>query len=269
MSLNLLQIFFLAALQGLTEFLPISSSGHLLLPSLLWDWPDQGLVFDVAVHVGSLVAVVWYFRVQLGELISAFGKSVTGGERTRQSTLAWLLLMATVPAGLSGLLLNDWVETYARSLPLIASTSIFFGLLLWSADRLGPREGSLVDLNWKRALLIGMAQVLALIPGTSRSGITMTAALSVNLSRHAAAQFSFLLAIPLIAASGLLKALDFFQAGATAADWLTLLFAALVSAVISWLCIHYFLRLIEKLGFLPFVIYRVLLGMGLWLIYLV
>lgn len=269
MQLDLFQVSFLAALQGLTEFLPISSSGHLLLPTVLWGWPDQGLVFDVAVHIGSLVAVTWYFRMQLAKLTAAWFTSLRTRRQTEHSTLAWLLLMATIPAGLSGLLLNDWVEQYARSLVVIAFTSIFFGLLLYAADRLGRRQLTLEKLDWKMALLIGMSQVLALIPGTSRSGITMTAALAVNLNRHAASQFSFLLAIPIIAASGLLKGLEFIQMGASASDWLTLLYAALIAAIVSWLCIHYFLRLIERIGFAPFVAYRVVLGIILFAVYLV
>ena len=260
MPLDILQITFLAIVQGLTEFLPVSSSGHLLLPAMLWGWPDQGLVFDVAVHLGSLIAVVWYFHRQLLELFTAWCSSLASRRSSEQSTLAWYLLFASVPAGVAGLLLNDWVESYARSMLVLGSTSIVFGLLLLAADRLATRQLTLAQLTWKSALLIGLAQMLALIPGTSRSGVTMTAALALNLNRHAAAQFSFLLAIPIIAASGLFKALDLFAAGATSSDWLTLLYAALVSMIVSFTCIHYFLRLIERIGFLPFVIYR--LGLG-------
>ncbi|MFM1896275.1 MAG: hypothetical protein RLZZ385_1349 [Pseudomonadota bacterium] len=269
MELSFFQISFLAILQGITEFLPISSSGHLLLPGELWGWPDQGLVFDVAVHIGSLLAVVYYFRQALQTLISAWFVSLRGKGHSESSRLAWLLLMATVPAGLSGLLLNDWVESYARSMVVIGCTSILFGALLWWADRSGRRLLGLHQLGWRSALLIGMAQVLALIPGTSRSGITMTAALAVNLSREAAARFSFLLAIPIIAASGLLKTVELVQLGASPDQWITLLYGVLLSALVSFACIHYFLRLIERIGFLPFVLYRMVLGVMLLVLHFV
>lgn len=263
---ELLQLSFLAVIQGLTEFLPISSSAHLLLPSLLLDWPDQGLVFDVAVHVGSLTAVTAYFRRDLMQLSSAWLDSLRGRSSER-SWLAWYLLLATVPAGIAGLLLNDLVERYARSLLVIGTTSILFGLLLAVADLTGRRQLGLAGLTWKKALLIGLAQVLALIPGTSRSGITMTAALAVNLSREAAARFSFLLAIPIITASGLLAAAEFASIGAGVSDWLFLIWGALLSALVSWWCIGYFLRLIERVGFMPFVVYRVVLGLLLFAVY--
>ncbi|MCB1672732.1 MAG: undecaprenyl-diphosphate phosphatase [Gammaproteobacteria bacterium] len=265
--MEFLQITFLAILQGVTEFLPISSSGHLILPAELFGWEDQGLVFDVSVHVGSLFAVLYYFRGHVIELGTAWLRSLTGGQATSQSRLAWLIILATVPAGLAGLLFNDLVEQYGRSILLIAFTSIFFAGLLYLADRRIGSNRDLSDLNWKSATLIGLAQMLALIPGTSRSGATMTAGLFANLSRHAAAQFSFLLAIPIIAASGLLKVLDFYQLGASVSDWVTLLYGVIVSGVVSYFCIHYFLKLIERLGFLPFVIYRIVLGLMLFGVY--
>ena len=267
MELDLFQITFLAALQGFTESLPISSSGHLLLPGVLWGWPDQGLVFDVAVHLGSLLAVLYYFRRSLWDLALAWLLSIRDHRLDDDSRQAWMLLFATIPAGVGGLLLDDLVEEYARSMVVIAVTSIFFGLLLWLADGTGRKNMSLKDLGWRGALLIGLAQVLALIPGTSRSGITMTAALAVNLSREAAARFSFLLAIPIIAASGLFKTLELLQLGAATDEWINLMYGIMVSAVVSGACIHYFLRLIGRIGFLPFVIYRVLLGGFLLVLY--
>jgi len=267
LELNFFQISFLAILQGLTEFLPISSSGHLLLPMELWGWQDQGLVFDVAVHTGSLIAVVYYFRLQIAELSSAWCRSLAKGEQSDESKLAWLIIMATIPAGITGFLLNDLVEQYARSITLVASTSIVFALLLYLSDRTIKKGVTLADLNWKAALFIGLAQMFALLPGTSRSGVTMTAGLFVKLTRHAAAQFSFLLAIPIIAASGLLKFIEFYQLGASASSWLILIYGALLSGIVSYFCIHCFLQLIQRLGFLPFVIYRVLLGLLLFGIY--
>jgi len=164
------------------------------------------------------------------------------------------------------LLFASQVELYGRSLVLIGATSIGFGLLLFVSDRFGNKQRSLADINWKTALLIGFSQVFALIPGTSRSGVTMTAALFCNLDRAAAARFSFLLAIPIITASGLLRGIELLQVGTDSVDWLILLYAIFISAVVAYFCIHYFLRLIEKIGFLPFVIYRVLLGIALILL---
>jgi undecaprenyl-diphosphatase len=264
-GLDFFQVTILAVLQGATEFLPISSSGHLILPSLLFAWNDQGLTFDVAVHVGTLFAVLIYFKDDLQRLVLALTMSVFRREHSEDSKLAWMLLAATIPAGLSGLLFASQVEQYGRSLLLIGITSIFFGLLLLVSDRIGNKQRTLADMNWKTALLIGFAQILALIPGTSRSGVTMTAALFCNLDRAAAARFSFLLAIPIIAASGLLRGIQLLRDGTGSVEWLVLLYAIFISAVVAYLCIHYFLQLIERFGFLPFVIYRVLLGIALTL----
>ena len=203
--MEFLQVTFLAALQGLTEFLPISSSGHLILPTVLLGWRDQGLVFDVSVHVGSLVAVVYYFRLQIVDLTMAWFRSVGRNEHSEQSRLAWLIILATIPAGTAGLFFNDLIEQYARSMLLIGATSVIFALLLYFGDKKSGKSNNLADLTWRTALFIGFAQMLALLPGTSRSGVTMTAGLFVNMSRHAASQFSFLLAIPIIAASGLVE----------------------------------------------------------------
>ena len=265
-ELDFFQVTFLAVLQGATEFLPISSSGHLILPSLLFAWNDQGLTFDVAVHVGALLAVLVYFRYDLQRLFIALALSVFQRKHNKDSKLSWMLLAATIPAGLSGLLFASQVELYGRSLVLIGVTSIGFGLLLFVSDQFGNKQRSLADINWKTALLIGFSQVFALIPGTSRSGVTMTAALFCNLDRAAAARFSFLLAIPIITASGLLRGIELLQVGTDSVDWLILLYAIFISAVVAYFCIHYFLRLIEKIGFLPFVIYRVLLGIALILL---
>ena len=237
-GLDFFQVTILAALQGATEFLPISSSGHLILPSLLFAWNDQGLTFDVAVHVGTLFAVLIYFKDDLQRLVLALTMCVFRREQSQDSKLAWMLLAATIPAGLSGLLFASQVEQYGRSLLLIGITSIGFGLLLLVSDRIGNKQRILADMNWKTALLIGFAQILALIPGTSRSGVTMTAALFCNLDRAAAARFSFLLAIPIIAASGLLRGIQLLRDGTESVQWLVLLYAIFISAVVAYLCIH-------------------------------
>ena len=267
LDLSFFQISFLSLLQGLTEFLPISSSGHLILPSELFGWQDQGLIFDVAVHVGSLIAVVLYFYVQLLELLIVFVRSLIKREQTEASKLAWLLILATIPVGIAGFILNDVVELYSRSMLVIAISSIFFSLLLYFSDKPKPVTLAVHELTWKAGLLIGIAQLFALIPGTSRSGITMTAALYCNLSRDAAARFSFLLAVPVITASGLLKSVELYTADTSGSQWLMLLYAASLAALVAFACIHFFLKLIERIGFLPFVIYRLCLGGLLLVIY--
>lgn len=180
----------LALIQGLTEFLPISSSAHLILPSQLLGWQDQGLAFDVAVHVGTLAAVVFYYRQQVAEL--AIGWLGTfHGNYTPASRLAWFIIWATVPAGLAGLFGGDLLENYGRSALVIATTTIVFGLLLWYADRRASEKAALASLTLRQAMFIGIAQAIALIPGTSRSGITITAGLLLGLTRTDAARFSF------------------------------------------------------------------------------
>lgn len=268
MNLDILQITFLAVLQGFTEFLPISSSGHLLLPSLLFGWDDQGLTFDVAVHVGSLLAVIAYFFSDLLRLANAWMQSIVASKHDEDSKLAWLLLLATIPAGVIGLLLNNEVETYARSIPVVACASIIFAIFLqWSDKGRAGADGSLAALNWKKALLIGCAQVLALIPGASRSGVTMMAAMFCKLDRTAAARFSFLLAIPIILATGGLKIIELWSSGTESPQWQMLLYAILVAAGVAFCCIHFFLKLISRIGFLPFVVYRIALGLGLLAFY--
>ena len=249
----------LALVQGLTEFLPISSSAHLILPSQVLGWSDQGLAFDVAVHVGTLLAIVIYFRREVFDLSQAWLNSVTGREQSQNGRLAWLIVLSTIPAGLSGILFNDYISEHLRSTAVIATTTIIFGLVLLLADRKGSRSLSIESMNVKSALIIGVSQALALIPGTSRSGITMTAALLLGYSRDAAARYSFLLSIPLIAAAGLLKAKELSGTGSEE-DWFLVMLGTGVAFVSAYACIHWFLVLLDKIGFTPFVIYRLLLG---------
>ena len=258
-----LQIFLLAIVQGLTEFLPISSSAHLVLVPRIFGWPDQGLVFDVAVHIGSLIAVVFYFRAEITRMALAWGRSLVGGEADRDSLLAWWVIIGTLPAIFAGFLLQDVIESHFRAAWIIAAASIGFGLLLWLADARGPRRRDEFELGLRDVLIIGCFQVLSMIPGTSRSGITITLGLFLGLTRQAAARFSFLLAIPVILASGSLQTLCMFTE-VSPIGWGELLLGILLSAISAGLCIHYFLRLVERLGMLPFVIYRVLLGLAIF-----
>jgi undecaprenyl-diphosphatase len=201
------------------------------------------------------------------ELLIGFVRSLIKREQTEASKLAWLLILATIPVGIAGFILNDVVELYSRSMLVIAISSIFFSLLLYFSDKPKPVTLAVHELTWKAGLLIGIAQLFALIPGTSRSGITMTAALYCNLSRDAAARFSFLLAVPVITASGLLKSVELYTADTSGSQWLMLLYAASLAALVAFACIHFFLKLIERIGFLPFVIYRLCLGGLLLVIY--
>lgn len=257
--MDTVQTILLALLQGLTEFLPISSSAHLILLPRLLGWEDQGLAFDVAVHVGTLLAVILYFHEDVRRLLLAWFASIVNRQMSADARLAWLVVLGTIPAALTGLLLDDVIETHLRSPLVIALTTIGFGVLLGVADQRGRqarREDSLsvMDVVW-----IGLAQALALIPGTSRSGITMTAALALGLTRSAAARFSFLLSIPVILMAGSYKTLQLAQQ-TEPVDWGSILLGTLVAAVSAYLCIHFFLRLIERIGMLPFVVYRLLLG---------
>lgn len=256
--MGLIEIIVLAILQGLTEFLPISSSAHLILPSQMLGWQDQGLAFDVAVHAGSLLAVVLYFRKEVGTMTLAWGKSFSGAH-TNDSKLAWLIILGTIPAGLIGYLFDDFIEQNLRSTLVIACTTIGFGLLLWYADKSSKQSLNEYQVNLKQVLIIGFAQVLALIPGTSRSGITITAGLMVGLTAKSAARFSFLLSIPLIAAAGGYQALKLTQQVGPV-DWNAIGLGTLLSFVSAYACIHFFLILVERIGMLPFVVYRLALG---------
>jgi len=260
-----LQAVWLAIIQGLSEFLPISSSAHLILPSEILGWPDQGLAFDVAVHVGSLMAVMIYFRRDIVNLTQAWLDSVFVRRHSSESRLAWYIILGTVPAGLTGLILGGLIELHLRSMAVIAFTTIFFGLLLAWADIRGRGQRDLSQFTWKSALVVGAAQALALIPGTSRSGITITAALAMGFDRESAARFSFLLAIPVIILSGGLKGLELINSESV--DWSIIVIGTLLSAVTAYLCIKFFLKVIQQIGMMPFVIYRMLLGA--LLIYLV
>jgi undecaprenyl-diphosphatase len=264
--MGIIEVIVLAILQGLTEFLPISSSAHLILPSQVLGWQDQGQAFDVAVHAGSLFAVVLYFRREVATMTTSWFGSL-GGKHTQDSKLAWLIVGATIPAGLVGFILNDFIEDNLRSSTVIAATTIIFGLLLWFADRTAKQSQDEYQTTFKQAMIIGFAQVLALIPGTSRSGITITAGLMLGLTAKAAARFSFLLSIPLIFAAGGYETLKLVQQ-TSPVDWTAIGFGTALSFISAYACIHYFLILVERVGMLPFVIYRLILGAVLILFFI-
>ncbi|MDX5363364.1 MAG: undecaprenyl-diphosphate phosphatase [Pseudazoarcus pumilus] len=259
-----LHTVFLALIQGITEFLPISSSAHLILVPVLTGWPDQGLAFDVAVHLGSLAAVVVYFRHELMRMTGA-GFGSLAGRWSADAKLAWAVVLGTLPVVFFGLVGKSFIETALRGPVVIGVTAILFGLVLWWADVTGKRQRDESSIGWREAVFVGLAQALALIPGTSRSGITITAGLMLGLTREAAARFSFLLSVPTLLASNVLVGRDLLAADAPVA-WGTLALGTLVAGVSAYVCIGLFIRLLARTGMLPYVIYRVLLGtVLLWL----
>ncbi|MGF1752883.1 undecaprenyl-diphosphate phosphatase [Vibrio makurazakiensis] len=257
------EAFILALVQGFTEFLPISSSAHLILPSAVLGWEDQGLAFDVAVHVGTLAAVIIYFRQEVVSLLSAFFGSIFKGERSKEAKLAWMIILATIPACVFGLLMKDFIELYLRSAWVIATTTIIFGLLLWWVDKNSALKDDEYQTGWKKALFIGVAQAMAMIPGTSRSGATITAALYLGFTREAAARFSFLMSIPIIALAGGYLGLKLVTSGDPIHVGV-LLTGVVTSFISAYICIYFFLKLISRMGMTPFVIYRLILGFGLF-----
>lgn len=254
-------VVLLAIVQGITEFLPVSSSAHLLLPSLLFGLPDQGLLFDTAVHGGTLVGVIGYFRDDIREMLRAcLGRDPGDGE---QRLLAGYLLVASIPVLAVGFLFADYIAIQFRILPIIAGTTVVFALLLWWAAR---KQGTGTTLTARVILLTGLVQVLALIPGVSRSGVTITAGLWLGLSAASASRLAFLLAIPVITVAfghGLWQ-LSFLD---EPRQLLQAAVAALLAALFSYLTIAFFLRVITRVGILPFVIYRLALGMVLLYFY--
>ena len=259
------QATLLALVQGLTEFLPISSSAHLILVPVLTSWSDQGLAFDVAVHAGSLLAVLAYFRVELWRMTCA-GLGSLQGRWNADARLAWAVVLGTVPVVIAGVLGKDMIESALRGPFVIATTMIVFGLLLWWADAFGRRERDEYTIGWREVAVIGLAQALALIPGTSRSGITITAGLMMGLTREAAARFSFLLSIPVLIAANVLVGRDLARADVLV-DWGMLFYGAAVAALSAYACIHVFIGLLSRTGMLPYVIYRVALGLVLFWVF--
>ena len=258
-----LQALLLALIQGLTEFLPVSSSAHLILPSQLMGWPDQGLAFDVAVHAGTLVAVMVYYRESLTSLLlGVLGSGDNVSLRRREGAA---LLVASLPAVIIGIAFSGVIDQYLRGIGVIATTTLLFGVLLgvsYSYRATGVDEQLISRLD--HALLIGLAQALALIPGTSRSGVTITASLFLGYTLATAARFSFLMAIPVIGAALLAMLVKEFELFFSSANLTVTLIAMLVAAVSAYATIAFFVGLVTRVGMMPFVIYRVLLALILF-----
>ena len=254
-----LQIVVLAIVQGLTEFLPISSSGHLVLVPYLVEWTDQGLAFDVAVHFGSLLAVVVFFREDIAGLLRG-GVQVLGGDvKSPQAYMAVAILLGTIPAAVAGLLFAGWIEANLRDPRVIVYTLAGYGILMALADRYAKRSKGIAEVRIRDALIIGVAQALSLVPGTSRSGVTITAGRLLGFERQDAARFSFLLSAPVILLATLYKGLELVM-GVTAVAWGELALGVAVSAIVAYLSIEFFMRFVTRIGLAPFAIYRLLLA---------
>ena len=255
----LLHLAILALIQGITEFLPVSSSGHLAALPYLLDWPDQGLAIDVAVHAGTLLAVLVYLRADIRTMVTG-ARDAALGRSGRGQRLILLIALASVPVIVAGFLVSRFAGDMLRSVETIAWSTVLFGILLGIADRSGAQDRRGDDLTWRDAVLIGLAQVLALVPGTSRSGITMTAGRFLGLARPDAARFSLLLGIPAVGGAAALTALDLYRTG-DAALGLDALIAAALAFAAALLAIHLMMAWLRRAGFMPFVVYRVVLGL--------
>lgn len=263
--MNLDQVIILALIQGLTEFLPISSSAHLIIASNVWS--NQSLTFDLAVHFGTLLAVLVYFRHTIKITIYEWLFSGFTHAPTPEAKLGWYVFIGTIPACIFGLLFKDFIETYLRSNWVIALTTIIFGLVLGYASYINKKpQKDEYQLTWLYAVLIGLAQAIALIPGTSRSGITITMAMFLGFSSKASARFSFLLAIPIIFLASMLQLIEVISSE-VALNYNLIFIGVICAFLTAFACIHYFLKFISQMGMLPFVIYRCILGAGLLIWY--
>ncbi len=271
----------LGVVQGLTEFLPISSSAHLILVPWLLGWKPDRIIFDVSLHVGTAVAILAYFWRDWVELVTEAIRGILAGKplANPKRRLAWYLFVGTLPAGIVGLLFENDVETRLRSPLITVATLAILGGFLYLSERVSRRDRSLEQFTWADSIWIGLSQALALIPGVSRSGITISTAMLRNAERASAARFSFLLATPVIVGAGMFEGWKLAKAirvpaqaaGALAdtdIDWAVLAIGVSCAAVTGFLCIRYFLRYLQTRTFIPFVIYRLVLAAIVLIFYL-
>ncbi len=248
-----LQYFFIGFIQGITEFLPISSSAHLILISKLTSWQDQGIFTDICVHVGTLGAVIFYLRIDIKNIILDFFNF------NKSNFFAIKIIIATIPAVIIGYLVYEYFILYLRNIEVIAWASIFFGILLFVSDRNKGSNKKWEDLNYFEIILVGLFQVLAFIPGASRAGVTITGSRFLNVERRSAAKFSMLLSIPIILAS-LILALSIFFSDFKEVNLNESLFATFIAFITALSSIHFMMRLLQFTNFNLFIIYRILLG---------
>lgn len=267
--MNALHAAILGALQGFTEILPISSSAHLILVPWLFHWPESGLTFDVALHLGTFIALCLYFWRDIIELtVNFFSSFSRKGIHSKSGRLPFCIIVGTIPAALAGKLLEGPIEEMFRNSPaIIAIFLIVFGLLLSFSDVFGSKRLKMDRITLGSSILIGLAQCLALVPGVSRSGITITAGLLLGFKREAAARFSFLLSLPIVAGAALLKLMELLKHGIPAGEMHLLLIGVSVSAVVGYFSVAFLLKFIQSHSLSPFVWYRLIAGAGI-LIYL-
>ena len=255
-----LQAIALGVIQGLSEFLPISSSAHLTLAPWLFGWEDPGLAFDVALHFGTLLAVLWYFRMEWLALIrAAFGIITTGRIETPEKRRVVYLIIATIPGAIGGYLLQSRAESAFRSPQIIAIALIVLGAVLWIVDKLVDQRRILGEMRWVDAALIGLSQVIALIPGVSRSGSTITTARGLRFDRESAAEFSFLMSMPIIAAAVVLEGPKALHQGGLTNE---LMSGVVASAISGWLAISILMRYVSRHSYGVFAAYRIILGLA-------
>ena len=266
--MNILEAVVLGAVQGITEFLPISSSGHLILVPWFLGWQQRGLAFDVALHLGTLVALLWYFRTEWIALVEAGFRILAGRRDGPDERLLLRILAATVPGGIAGLAAEDYVETFLRSPAVIAAALIGIALALAAAERTGRRAKKIEDISWTDTLAIGVAQALAIVPGVSRSGITLASAMFRGMKRDAAARFSFLLATPIIGGAAIKKMFDLLSSGLTADQAVMLGAGILSAAIVGYLAIAFMLRFLAVHTTYVFIYYRIGLGIVVLLAFL-
>lgn len=250
----------LGIVQGLTEFLPISSSAHLLIISQLLGWGDPGAAFTAVTQIGTETAVLVFFRRDIARILRAWFLAFRRPalRSTIDARMGWYVIVGTLPIAVLGLTFSDQIETAARNLTLVAVTLIAFGLLLALADALGRHQRALADLTWRDGLVLGFGQALALIPGVSRSGATITTGLALGYTREASARYAFLLAIPAVLASGLYEATKIGSDPTVA--WGQTIVATLIAFVVGLVVIAWLLRWVSTRSYLPFVVYRIALG---------
>jgi undecaprenyl-diphosphatase len=254
-----LQVVVLAIVQGLSEFLPISSSGHLVLVPGVFGWADQGMAFDIALHFGSLAAVLIYFRNDIVSLLQGTTQVLSGKASSFEARLALAIGIGTIPAAIAGLLLAGWIGDNLRNPSVIVITLSGYAIMMILADRFGKKDRVLTSIGIKDAVMIGLAQALALVPGTSRSGVTITAAMALGYERTEAARFSFLLAVPVILLATAYELTIMMNSDISVA-WGQFGLGALVSALVAYLSIEFFMRFVSRVGLLPFAIYRLILA---------
>jgi undecaprenyl-diphosphatase len=254
----------LGLVQGLTEFLPVSSSAHLRIVGAAFGWPDPGAAFTAIIQIGTELAVVLYFARDIGRIVTAWAASLFGRRRgDPDARMGWLIIAGSIPIVVLGLLLQNRIETTFRDLRIVAIALAGFSLILYWADRVGVKKGQLGDLTVGDGLIFGLAQSLALIPGVSRSGGTITAGLFIGYTREAAARYSFLLAIPAVLGSGLYEAYDALKGGGSGAqiEWRPTILATVISFVVGLSVIAWLLRYLTRGSFTPFVVYRIVVGL--------